>query len=397
MKLYKQNLGLIGTVLCVLLLALAVLIGPTQARYNNAVSWKGIYDPGIQELSSNYLKKDGQTVILQPWRAAVGTTRITEILITTNKGMADVTLQCSTDSPYITAELDCGAVSVTQSGYIVNLKMTVTDAARQLTANELAKVSVTMESTNGAVSLKADFQVIMLPDADQSQVQESDLKAVMSVTQPEQTFAWQEKMIFTLTATENTDKIELMFNGDVFPKDTRYTVAEKDYILGDDMIIEIPITAASSQQIILDFSQTDVAAQQIVNITATAYFEGKITGQMDFAANATRKPLALELADIEPTISGNGSLSIPMTGDEKELTWRVEYLTNTNDSIAYIESDKVTVQILQTEDGDGLEQLVLKLSNTAGKAPAGTYRVTLTRTCDGVTVSACQMVFFIHY
>lgn len=398
MKLCKQNLILIGAVFVILLLMLVLIAGPSQARYNNAVSWTGIYDPGIQTVSSDYLTQDGQTVILQPWRAVSGAVRTKEIMISTDKGMADVVLQCSTDSPYLTAELDYSTLSVTQSGCVVNLKMTLTDAAQQIASNEQAKVAVTLQSINGVVSLKADFQVTLLPDADQPGVRESELDAVISVSpnQEERTFAWKEKMIFTLTAEENADQIELMFNGDVFPKKTCYTVQNKHYILGDDMTVTIPVTAASPQQIILDFSRTGVAAQQIVNITATAYLDNQITGQIDFAAYTTRKPLALDLTDIDPVISGNGSLSIPMTGDEEGLTYRVECLTKTDDEISYVESEKVTVQILQVEDEDG-QQLELKLSNTAGQAPAGTYRVTLIRTCGDVTVSTCQMVFFIHY
>ncbi|MBE6976331.1 MAG: hypothetical protein E7439_03940 [Ruminococcaceae bacterium] len=395
MKLYKRNSAMIGTVCGLLLLTMAMIPGPTQARYDNAVTWMGLYDPGTQTVSSDYLTPEGQTVLLQPWKAAVGTSRAKEILISTSKGTADGVLHCSTDSPYITAELDGENIRITQGGYAARLKMTVTDAARQMTQQELAAVTVTLQTGN-EIAMKAEFQVMLLPENyQQPDVQESTLQANLTVspTPAEMAFAWQEKLVFALTAAENADRVELMYNGGTFPAGTRYTIDQgKSFVLGDTMNISIPISDPELVQLQLDFSQAAATPAETVNIAATAYLEGQVTGQMDFVVSVGRAPLALDLANIYPVISGSGSLQIPMTGDQEGLQWKLEQLTKTNVGTAYAPSEALSVEVA----GNG-ENQQLVISNPTGKAPAGTYRLTITRMCGDVTVRTYQVEIFVHY
>lgn len=395
MKLYKRNSAMIGTVCGLLLLTMAMIPGPTQARYDNAVTWMGLYAPGTQSISSNYLTQEGQTVLLQPWKVAVGTSRTMEILISTSKGTADGVLQCRTDSPYITAELDSDAICITQGGYIARLKMTVADAARQMTQQEQTAVSVTLK-TGEEIAMKAEFQVMLLPeDYQQPDVQESALQANLTVSPApsEMAFAWQEKLVFALSAAENADRVELMYNGGAFPAGTRYTIAQgRTFVLGDAMNINIPISDATPVQLQLDFSQTEATPDEAVNITATAFLEGEVTGQMDFSVSADRAPLTLDLANIYPVISGSGSLQIPITGDQEGLQWKLEQLTKTNVGTAYIDSEALTVEVV---DNGGNQQLMI--SNPTGKAPAGTYRLTISRVWNGVTLRTHQVDIFVHY
>lgn len=391
MKLYKKSLGLIGTVFCVLLLLLSLTIAPTQARYDNAVSWMSIYDPGVQKITSNYLNAEGQTVMLQPWKATAGTSRTKEITISASKGTADVELQCSTSSPYITAQLDSSTARVTGSGYIATLRMTATDAVSQLTQRQQASVTVTMRSEDGNTTLRATFQMTLLPgNAQEDQAGNSTLETAFTIS-PERSFAWKEKLIFTLTAEQNADSVELMYNGGVFPAGTRYRIGQSRYnALADAMKLKFPVTAGTATMVVLDFSQADVTVQPSVTLTATAYLNGLITGKTDFTVSADRQPLDLDTSGMELVICGGESLDIPMTGDEEGLISGLEYLTQTNSGIVYTESTELNIEVLTA-------QQILRISNTTGKAPAGTYRLTLARMFDGQIVSICQMVFFVHY
>ena len=104
----------------------------------------------------------------------------------------------------------------------------------------------------------------------------------------------------------------------------------------------------------------------------------------------------MDTSGTELVICGGESLSIPMTGDEDGLVSALEYLTETDSGIVYIGSEDLKVEILTAEES-GLGQQILKITNATGKAPAGTYRLTLARMCGGQIVSTCQVVFFVHY
>ena len=395
MQLHYRTIGKFSAVICVLLLTLALSVGETQARYNNATAWTGYYDPGVQELSSNLLKTEGQTVILQPLAAVVGTTRTEEFRVMTNKNAAYVILQCSADSDYITATLDQSGLYASEAGETVKLQLTVTEKAQRLTEITNTKVTVTMKSYDQTVTMRASYQITLIPAGmTLPDVTESDLYAKLTVTpvQSERTFAWQEQLVFTLNAEGNADSVELMFNGDVFPKGTRYCVDRDWYVLGDNMTIKVPLTAGTPKPICLDFSQTAIVPQQIVHITAAAYWGNEITDQIDFAAKATRTPLTIGDYTQTPVITRSGSLTVPITGDEEGLVLLTQQLKRTNSGSMYVQSDALSVQL--RPDGNNY---LLEIANKSGKAPAGTYRITLIRMCGDQIVSTCQMVFFVHY
>ena len=304
-------------------------------------------------------------------------------------------LQCSTDSEYVTATLDQSGLYASETGEPVVLQMTVTEKARELTEIINTKVSVTMKSYDETVTLRASYQITLLPAGETvPDVTDSELQANLTVTpdQTERTFAWQEQLVFTLNAASNADSVELMFNGDVFPAGTRYCVDRDWYVLGADMTIKIPITAGTPKPISLDFSKTDAVPQQIVHITAVAYLGDEITDQIDFSATATRKPLTIGRSAESPVIIRNGSLTVPVTGDEDGLIILTQQLKRTDSGTMYVQSDALNVQL--KPDGNNY---LLEIANKTGKAPAGTYRITLIRMCGDQIVSTCQIVFFVHY
>lgn len=398
MKLHKESLGKIGAAFGIVLLTCAVAVGVTQARYNSAVSWTGVYAPGVQNISSDFLTQDGQTVVLQSWDAVPGTAYTESIRLFSGKGNVYVTAQCSADSNLVAAELDQSALYATEAGANVKLKLTVTENARQLTEITQTKVTVTAADATQSKVLKATYQVTLLPAGMEIPNPEmSDLQANLTVSpgQADRAFAWTEKLIFSLTAQSNADGIELMYNGDVFPKGTRYTVDREQYVLGNAMTIKIPISAGTPVPMSLDFSKTDAVLPQSVNITALAYFENKITDQISFTASPTRNPLGVDALDTEPVIHGMGGLTVSMTGDEDDLIILIQHLEKTDSGAIYVQSEELDVQIRPDRENDG--QYLLEISNQDGRAPAGTYRLTLIRMCGEQLVSTCQMAFFVHY
>ena len=398
MKLHYRTLGKFSAVFCILLLTLALTVGIAQARYNNATSWTGYYSPVVQEISSDVLKPEGQTMVLQPMSAETGTTHTEQILLKTNKEAAYVTIQCSVDSDYVTATLDQSGLYVSETGQTVKLQLTITEEAKKLTEVTNTQVSVTMKSYDQTVTLRASYQITLLPaGVTLPDVTESDLQANLSVTPDlaERTFAWQEQLNFTIKAENNADAVELMFNGDVFPKGTRYYVDRDWYVLMDAMTITFPVTAGEAKQVSLDLSQTGINSQQIIHVTAVAYLGYQITDQIDFAAKTTRVPLTIGEMTEDPVIAHNGSITVPVTGDEEGLVLLVQQLKRTDSGATYVQSDALSVKL--KPDGTNNGNYLLEISNKTGKAPAGTYRITLIRMCGDTIVSTCQMVFFVHY
>ena len=94
----------------------------------------------------------------------------------------------------------------------------------------------------------------------------------------------------------------------------------------------------------------------------------------------------------DPVITHSGSIKVPVTGDEEGLVLLVQHLERTDSGSVYVQSDALNVQL--KPDGN---QYLLEIANKTGKAPAGTYRITLIRMCGEQIVSTCQMVFFVHY
>lgn len=393
----KQNkhIAIIGAAFCTVLLALPLAVTPTQSRYENAASWKGVYAPVKTELQSNYLRQEGANVLLQPWKITEGSVRTEEIFLSVTKGTATGTLSCTTDCPYITATASPETVEMTSGGYAATLRLSGTSAAAQLQKAETAVIRVTLDSDLGETY--ADFQITLLPA--QSEPEQSAEVLISQLylepkTEGDLGFAWSEKLCFTLTAEGDVDSIELMFNGDKFPEGTQFCVNEQQWqILADPMMISLPVSPDEPRQIMLDFSGTEVTPPQTVVLTATAYKDTAVTGEQSLQLSARREPLGFGTRGIAPIIAGDGTLQIPMTGDMQGLSWQLERLTKTQDAPAYIPSGDVTVEI-EIDENQGL---VLTLSNTDFRAPAGSYRLTLTRTHDGVMISTCQLPFFIHY
>lgn len=395
MKVHNESLGKIVAVFCVLLLTLSLAVGNTEARYNNATSWVGFYDPGVQKLSSDYLKREGQTVMLQPWEAVAGTTRTEDIKLFSSKDSAYVTMQCTTASEYITAALDQSAVYATEEGASVRLTLTIAEKAAQLTQSTQAEVLVTMKNSDESVTLRATYRVTLLPAGTTlPDSQTSELQAGLTAANIS-TFAWQEPLVFSLTAADNADSVEILFNGGAFPEGTRYAVGNDQYVLGDAMTIRFPVAAGAPQPVSLDFSGTALEPQQSVSITAIAHLGEQVTGQLDMVVQATRIPISLGKITDEPVISQNGSITVPVTGDEEGLTLLVQHLERTNTGAMYVQSDALRVQL--KPDGNTEGNYLLTISNPMGKAPAGTYRLTLIRMCGDQLVSTCQMVFFVYY
>ena len=90
---------------------------------------------------------------------------------------------------------------------------------------------------------------------------------------------------------------------------------------------------------------------------------------------------------------------IPICQDTSEMVWRLEMLADTENGIAYTQSDEqfyLVITISEETDESGSQKFI-NISNAGGAAPAGTYRLTLERLFEDQILSATEVQFFLCY
>ena len=170
-----MNKRRIGYLLCVAaLISVAVLtaivsgIGATQGRVHNILAWNSVYATVDARLESNYLVEGGQTVLLEKWDIGQEISSRTEpITLKSTKGILEGTISCVTESAYITASIDNSDIATDEVGVSVDLVITLTDAALEL--SEITEVSVRVEwvydtSTVENTTCFADFKIDIYPE-----------------------------------------------------------------------------------------------------------------------------------------------------------------------------------------------------------------------------------------
>ncbi len=90
-------------------------------------------------------------------------------------------------------------------------------------------------------------------------------------------------------------------------------------------------------------------------------------------------------------IHHKGSVSLQLTGENENTILKVQQLSLSSGQIAYVEDYINFGLTVKVENG------VLSISNEAGKAKAGTYRIILIREQNGAELSRVEIPFFIHY
>jgi len=391
-----------GIACVLLLLSLFVGVRPAQARYHNTQSFKSFYAPERQHIFANYLSCDGQTVLMQPWQITDGSSRTEDLVFWTNTTEAVGIVECSTESPYLTAQVTDAPFEIEPQGYTTQLRLAVTDAADQLDQPHTAVIRVTLtaegKQAQEIVTLWADFQICLMPENSAEAPEQGQQGAAnVQLTQyaGEDSFAWEEKLIITATAQGSVDTLELMYNGDVFPENTRYCIQQGQWtVLADPMTLKVSASSGNTVTLQLDFSQTGAESTGSTSITAMAYENNQLTGQQTFTV-PQRQPLKFTSPYV--VIDGNTAVLTPMTGDDRELSWELEYLEKNMSGSSYVSrQDNFSIGIDPQTDAE-TGALYLKISNESGAAPAGTYRLRVKRTQGEYILAQQELYIFIYY
>lgn len=385
-----------GVLICAVSFVFLSGIGQTQARYENVRSWKGIYAPENPVIKSNFLARDGQTVLLKDWDISVSSYREVGIRLMTDEGAVSGTLRCQSDSELITATVDEESLTVNKTENYAALELTAAAKEAELTEETLVTVHVSWMQ-DGEETAWADFVVKLLPptknQAEQVTVEEAQRSdATLNIICPE-AFACEEVLPIKLTLPQEADSVVLSYDGQGFPKNTRYVTNEEgSFVLADEMMITIPAGDRNEVQVLLDLSWVVINWDGFV-ISAAAYKDGNEIAATNVTVSLSRQTLGIELDAAGIVMHASTQAVLPLTGDLDGLTWTLERLSQTDGAAAYAASDDLSVSMETTQDGTA--QLVIYNENT--QAPAGTYRLTLQRVYDGVVLSSFEIPIFVCY
>lgn len=398
----KHTVAACGALLCSVLLLLPLGIGQTQARYEDTVSWKGVYQVKDPILQSNFLIEGGRTVLLKDWNVSTTSYRTLGIQLATDGQEAVGALRCEVDSDLITAKVDEEAYNIGKTKNHATLTLTATQQAQNLTepTDVTIRVSWIPEGREAQQPTEwADFQVTLLPQmqSEESSEPEGNQQAagVLDMACPG-TFALAERLAIRLTLPQGADRIELSYDGGDFPENTGYRInAEKDIVLAEEMTISAPAAGMQEMLVVLDFSWT-MNRQNSFYLSAAAYAGETEIAAANVTVSTDRKPLKVE-TDSEAIVMGaNAQVTLPISGDLDGLVWELQQLVRNGDQILYAASDALTIRT-QTPTGDGADSAALVLTNDYTRAPAGTYRLTVQRVHDGVVLSSFEIPVFICY
>lgn len=376
-------------------MAIFCCIGQTQARYENYSQWRAVYQPQQQQLHSDRLAFGGQTVLLGDWQVEAGASRMEAICVYSDGGIANATLCCVSDQPeYIAASLDRTEISVDSTGVQLQLTMTPTEAALNLDTQTTVSVRIELLPEGKAEpTLWATYQVDL--QGVQTQQIEQAAPAALTMTGAD-TFAWSECLGMHISLPAQTETLTLTMDGESFPAGMRYIYGEETYMLGESMPIEI-IPQSEDVSMILDFSMLTQPQSGSICLQAKALQGQTVTAAGEITVATTRQAFYADLETVDPVITGNDVLTVPVCPDTSGLVWHLQMLTETNDGIAYSQSDEQYYLVISISEDVTDSQKQITVSNENAMAPAGTYRLTLERQQDEQTISVVQMLFYVCY
>lgn len=393
----KHTAIVLGALLCTVLLTLGA--GQTQARYENAVSWKGIYAPAAQPVfKSNFLAESGRTVLLDDWVVSNSTYRTIGIQLAADGGQLEGTLQCQVDSDLITAKLDQSAFTLDKTGNHATLTLTTTPQAADLTEPTDVTIHITWTSQN--VSAWADLKVTLLStERNLQSLVELPGDAVqagstMLLTAPD-TFSLQEGLFMKLTLPQGADRVVLNYDGEVFPENTIYAVdGAPAVVLGNESFIEIPTNGRQEMQLELDFSWTTMRQTRFL-LSVAAYAGSEEIRAVNKAISSTRQPLDIEMDTAAIVMGVDAQARLPIHGDLEGFGWTVEQLVQTDGTPIYVTSDALHIKV--ENNPNDTENSVLVITNEHTRAQAGTYRLKAQRVYEGKVLSSFEIAIFVCY
>ena len=391
----------VGALLCTALLLLPLGIGQTQARYENTVSWKGVYDGAIPPLKSNFLAEGGRTVLLKDWVVSTTSYRTVGIQLATDGAAAKGSLHCQVDSDLLTAKVDEDSYQIGKTRNHATMTLTATEQARILTepADVTVRVSWVPEGKEPTQATEwADFTVKLLPQAQNDPVipEGPRPEGVIKIDSPT-SFSLQERLVIRLTLPQAADRVVLSYDADVFPENTCYQVdREQPIVLAEDGMITIPTAGRQEIQVVLDLSWTTVNRGSFVLSAAAC------AGNLEFTAeNVTvstgRQALGVETDAAAIILGAYDQIKLPIQGDPDGFVWKLEQLVQTEGEIHYVASEALKLETEKANTEDGTQNFVLMITNEYTRAPAGKYRLTLQRVYDGVVINSFEIAVFVCY
>ncbi len=211
--------------------------------------------------------------------------------------------------------------------------------------------------------------------------------------------AWSERLAMKIALPAQTDTLVLTMDGADFPEGTRYIYGQKAFFLGSEMPITINPEGQEDISLLLDFSLVAPPQTETVSLQAQTFCQQELTGESACTIATTREAFWVDLAKLNPVLTGKKSLSIPLCQDTIGLTWRLEMLTQTEEGVTYTQSDEqyYLVLTISEESGETGSEKFINISNASGKAPAGTYRLVLERLQNEQIINSAQIPFYICY
>lgn len=398
----KHTAMAVGALLCTVLLALPLGIGHTQARYENTVSWKGVYDGAIPPLKSNFLAEGGRTVLLNDWDVSTTSYRTVGIQLATDGAQMNGTLQCQVESGLLTAKVDENTYPVSKTKNHATMTLTATEQARSITepTDVTVRVSWVPDGKEPAQATEwADFKVKLLPKTAIGPVTTPDgvrPEGELELSCPE-AFSLQEKLVIRLTLPQAADSVVLSYDADVFPENTCYQVEQEQPVaLAEAMTITIPTAGRQELQVVLDFSWTAVDRSSFVLSAAACAGNQEFTAK-NVTVSTSRQALEVETDSAAVIMGAHAQVRLPIYGDPDGFVWKLEQLVREDGEIRYAASDALKFQTETGNTEDGTQDFALVIANEYTRAPAGKYRLTLQRVYDGVVISSFEITVFVCY
>lgn len=392
----------VGALLCTVLLVLPLGIGQTQARYENTVSWKGVYDAATPTLKSNFLAEGGRTVLLKDWVVSTTSYQTVGIQLATDGAESSGTLHCQVASDLLTAKVDEETYRVGNTKNYATMTLTATEQARSLTepTEVTVRVSWLPEGKDLAQATQwADFKVKLLPQAANDPATPPDgvrPEGELKLDCP-QSFSLQEKLVLRLTLPQDADSVVLSYEADVFPENTCYQVDQgQSIVLAEDMMITIPTAGRREIKVVLDFSWTTVKQGSFFLSAAACAGTQEFTAK-NVTVSTSRQALEVETDSAAIILGAYDQVKLPIYGDPDGFVWKLEQLVQQDGKIRYAASDALKLQTETGNTDDGTENFMLMITNEYTRAPAGKYRLTLQRVYDGVVLSSVEITVFVCY
>ncbi|MBQ3101007.1 MAG: hypothetical protein IJC50_08465 [Clostridia bacterium] len=266
-----------------------------------------VYDETVG-LESNYLVDGGQTVYLGA--LVLDSSYITkDIELTAYTGSISGELECSSDSEFVTALLDATNIHQhitvdSKQKYISVLKISGADTQTPITQKTAVTVRVSWTPDSVIKETKwVDFTFELLPaNSDVQQVTASEKPAVTIAALPSASFDSSKPVRIDFTCSQETDTLEISYNGGEFPEWTRYSADGEEYVtLGAAMKISLPVENGQPNSVYLDFSQ--IAATEPIALSLVAY-----------NAQAASDPAAVTLTPVAPAVTDQ-----PLFGDNSYI------------------------------------------------------------------------------